>query len=379
MDELTPQEAAVLEQISRNPFAGQQEIADALGVARSTVAAQIVQLMKRGHILGRGYFLPGPAHLVCIGGAVSDRKYRALGAVEMETSNPVESFHSHGGVARNVAENLALLGDKPGFVSIVGGDQSGQALLDHLRSRGVDVSRVITAPGQSTAEYVAILNQRGDLVMGIADMNIFELLTPDALTRIWSHFAGASWVFADTNLPADSLVSLIQRQGGGRYKLAIDAVSTVKARKLPRDLSGIDLLFLNADEAAAILSRPRATTVEGALDAARALCERGAARTQVSMGSSGLAVAGVEGEVIVPAVPATIVDITGAGDAVVAGTLHSMMAGQDLPTAAITGSLVGALTIETLGTVRADLSPALLAARALPLRDRLADRKRHAT
>lgn len=364
MDVLSPQEAAVLELISRNPFAGQQEIADALGVARSTVAAQIVQLMKRGHILGRGYFLPGPTHLVCIGGAVSDRKYRALGTVELQTSNPVESFHSHGGVARNVAENLALLGNKPGFVSIVGGDQTGQALLDHLRSRGVDVSRVITAPGQSTAEYGAILNQQGDLVLGIADMSIFELLTPDALSRIWSHFAGASWIFADTNLPADSLVSLIQRQGGGRYKLAIDAVSTIKARKLPSDLTGVDLLFLNADQAAAILSCPRATTIGAALDAARALCALGAARVQVTMGAAGLAIAGVEGEALVPAFPATVVDITGAGDAVVAGTLHSMMAGEDLPTAAITGSLVGALTIETLGTVRADLSPELLAAHA---------------
>ncbi|MFN4100799.1 MAG: PfkB family carbohydrate kinase [Pararhodobacter sp.] len=364
MDELTPQEAAVLEQISRNPFAGQQEIADALGVARSTVAAQIAQLMKRGHILGRGYFLPGPTHLVCIGGAVSDRKYRALGTVELETSNPVESFHSHGGVARNVAENLALLGDKPGFVSIVGADQTGQVLLDHLRSRGVDVSRVITAPGHTTAEYGAILNPQGDLVMGIADMGIFDLLTPDALSRIWSHFAGASWIFADTNLPADSLLSLIQRRGGGRYKLAIDAVSTVKARKLPGNLAGIDLLFLNIDEAAAILSQPRATSIEGALDAARDLCARGAARAQVSMGAAGLAVAGIEGEVIVPALPAMVVDITGAGDAVVAGTLHSILAGQDLPRAAVTGSLVGALTIETLGTVRADLSPSLLAAQA---------------
>jgi pseudouridine kinase len=364
MDELTPQEAAVLEQISRNPFAGQQEIADALGLARSTVAAHVVQLMKRGHILGRGYFLPAPSHLVCIGGAVSDRKYRALGGVEMATSNPVESFHSHGGVARNVAENLALLGERPGFVSVVGGDQTGQMLLDHLRSRGVDVSRVISAPGHTTAEYVAILNRQGDLVLGIADMGIFDLLTPETLSRIWSHFAGASWIFADTNLPGETLVSLMQRQGGGRYKLAIDAVSTVKARKLPQDLTGIDLLFLNADEAAAVLSQPRATTLTGAQGAARALCARGAARVQLSMGAAGLVVAGVEGDAMIPAVPATVVDITGAGDAVVAGTLHAMMAGEDLPTASVTGSLVGALTIETLGTVRADLSPSLVAAHA---------------
>lgn len=370
MAELTPQEAAVLDQISRNPFAGQQEIADTLGIARSTVAAHIVQLMKLGRILGRGYVLSQPGHIVCIGGAVLDRKHRLQGRLEMETSNPVESFHSFGGVARNVAENLALLGEQPVFISAVGDDQDGHQLLNHLRGRGVDVSQVIVAPGSKTATYGAVLSTEGDLVLGIADMAIFDILTPDALSRAQPHLASASWVLADTNLPAETLEALMHRRAGGHYRLAVEAVSTPKVRKLPAELSGIDLLFLNADEAAVVLGRPRAATAEEALDAARALRAKGTGCAQVSIGELGIAVAAEGIEKIIDAVPATVVDITGAGDSVVAGTLHGLLSGKRPDEAARIGSLMGALTIETIGTVRADLSRTALETHA---RARLVD------
>lgn len=375
MHDLAPQEAAVLDQIARNPFAGQQEIADALGIARSTVAAHVVQLMKKGYILGRGYVLPLPGQVLCIGGAVFDRKYRALQPLVMETSNPVEGFHSFGGVARNVVENLARLGAPVSFISALGDDQTGRQILGHLRDLGVDVSRVIVTPERTTAEYGAILSPEGELALGIADMGIFDLLTPAALSRVWSHIAGAAWVFADTNLPADTLLALIRRQGGGRYQLTIDGVSTHKVQKLPEDLAGIDLLFLNADEAAALLHIPVPQGPQAVLAAARALVARGARRAQVSMGAAGIAIASQdededEGEArIVPAVPAATVDITGAGDAMVAGTLHALVAGEDFLTAAGRGALMGALTIETPGTVRADLGQEMLEAHA---RSRLA-------
>ena len=74
MDASTPpdlgqQERAVLAAIAANPFVSQQDIARALGLARSTVAAHVVALVQKGHILGRGYVLPEGRRIVCIGGA----------------------------------------------------------------------------------------------------------------------------------------------------------------------------------------------------------------------------------------------------------------------------------------------------------------------
>ncbi|QDL94393.1 winged helix-turn-helix transcriptional regulator (plasmid) [Paroceanicella profunda] len=359
MTDLGQQEAAVLDCISRNPFAGQQELADTLGLARSTVAAHVSALIRKGYILGRGYVLPGPRRAVCLGGAVLDRKYRALGEVVAGTSNPVEGHRSFGGVARNVAETLAALGVQTSFVTAVGDDEGGRQILDHLQARGVDVSRVQRGAGQATAEYAAILDAAGELVLGIADMAIFDTLTPDALARVWPHLAGADRVFCDCNLPAETLAGLITRARGARFRLAIDAVSTHKVRRLPEVLEGVDLMFLNLDEAGAVLgARPDSLRA-----AAAAIVARGAAQALVSDGPRGIAVADASGVRLLPAVPARPVDITGAGDAMIAGTLYRLFAGDPLSGAARVGALLGALATECPGSVIDGLSATWLADR----------------
>ncbi|MBT9383964.1 winged helix-turn-helix transcriptional regulator [Pseudooceanicola sp. CBS1P-1] len=360
MDELSPLEAAILRHITHNPFAGQQETADQLGIARSTVAAHIVSLTRKGYILGRGYVLPAAKRVVCVGGGVLDRKYRAKQGLQRGTSNPVEGFHSFGGVARNVVENLALLGHSTSFLSVVGEDETGRHLLGHLRDRGVDVSQVGTSNRRSTAEYCAILSPEGELELGIADMEIFEELGPERLDRAWSHIASASMVFSDCNPPLETILALIERRKASRFRLAIDPVSTHKARKLPQDLSGIDLLFMNVDEANGYLGTALPNTREGALAACDALRARGAGGCVISVGVRGMAVSEDETRAFIPAVPSHPVEVTGAGDGMIAGTLHALMGGAPLAEAARTGSLLAALTVETATTVRADLSAQLL-------------------
>ncbi|MCY1665169.1 carbohydrate kinase [Rhizobium sp. SL86] len=371
MSELGTQEQAILKIIQDNPFAGQQEIADQLGLARSTVAAHIVQLVAKGHILGRGYVLPEPSRATCIGGAVFDRKYRARRPVIPATSNPVDGSRSFGGVARNVAENLALLGTPVSFISIVGEDETGQALLAHLKGRGADVSQVVTVSERPTAEYAAVLDPSGEMVIGLADMGIFDLFQPAHIDRAWPHLAASSLVFADCNLPAEVLHHLIARRKGARFRLAIDAVSTPKVVRLPSDLSGIDLLFMNLDEANALLERDGLAPAKDAFEAARALTHRGVSEAVVTMGSRGMAVTSGRDAVHVPSVEAAPVDMTGAGDAMIAGTLHRLLAGDSTIEAASTGALLGALTTETAASVHAELSPHFLQANL----HRLADRK----
>jgi len=362
MDDLTSQEAAVLGIIRDNPFAGQQEIAEMLGLARSTVAAHIVQLMQKGHVLGRGYVMPQPSRAICLGGAVLDRKYHAKQEIVQGTSNPVDSTRSMGGVARNVAENLARLGTQTGFISIVGDDEGGRTLMTYMRERGIDVSQMIISTERPTAEYAAILDPRGDLALGIADMGIFDLLRPEHLDRVWPHLASASFVFSDCNPPAETLAALITRRRDARFRLAIDAVSTVKAMRLPKDLTGIDLLFMNIDEANAILGLSARATIDDALKAARGLQAAGAREAVVTMGAAGIAVAGIDASASFEAVEAKAIDMTGAGDAMIAGTLHRVIAGDDIHTAARIGALVATLTTESAASVHPELSEAFLQA-----------------
>ena len=360
--DLAQQEAAVLKLIEDNPFVGQQEIADALGLARSTVAAHIVQLVQKGYILGRGYVLPHVSRVVCMGGAVFDRKYRARQPLVPETSNPVDGMRSFGGVARNVAENLGLLGASTSFISILGDDETGSTLLAHLRQIGIDVSQVLTSRERPTAEYAAVLDEKGDLSIGLADMGIFDLFQPAHLERVWPHLASANLVFCDCNLPAETLRLLIERRKDARFRLAFDAVSTHKVMRLPDDLSGIDFLFMNLDEANALMARRSLGPFRDAEAAALALVNAGVSHAIVTRGASGAVVA--EGTQVraVPAVTAEPVEMTGAGDAMIAGTLQALLSGKPAFEAARIGTLLGALTTESAASVHPELSPRFLEA-----------------
>ncbi|MGE0281307.1 MAG: carbohydrate kinase family protein [Rhizobiaceae bacterium] len=297
--------------------------------------------------------------IVCIGGAVFDRKYRAKKDLIAATSNPVNGFRSHGGVARNVTENLARLGVDIGFVSIVGNDENGRSLLEHLVTLGVDAGHVVTSDDGATAEYIAVLDPQNELALGLADMDIFELLQPARLEQAWPAITSADWVFADCNLPRETLAALISRKADAHFRLAIDAVSTPKAQKLRGQLAGIDLLFLNHDEADAILDIAPAGRLP-IRDTAAALLAAGAKAVILTGGGSGYVVAGADGIEIMSAVPAQPVDITGAGDAMIAGTLYRLLAGEPVREASRTGALLATLTTESAFSVRPDLSPELL-------------------
>ncbi len=369
LQDLSAQERAVLEMIVANPFVGQQQIADALKLARSTVAAHIVQLTQKGFVLGRGYYLPENKRIVCIGGAVFDRKYHAHAPLISETSNPVSGYRSHGGVARNVTENLARLGVNIGFVSILGDDETGRAILDHLRLLGVDVSRAIVTNEAPTAEYAAILGPDNELALGIADMGIFDLFKPETLETVWPHLASADWVFADCNLPQATLETLLAKKTGSRFRLAVDTVSAPKALRLPQDLSGVDLLFLNLDEAHSLLRHTAGTprlTAEQAIDALHA---RGVAKIVMTMGAGGVHIGDESGIRHIASVPAQPVDITGAGDALISGTLYCLLDRKELPDAVRTGTLLATLTTESDASVHPDLSAHFLEANLHRIRD----------
>jgi pseudouridine kinase len=359
---LGTQEREILALLNANPFAGQQEIASVLGLARSTVAAHITALTQKGYILGRAYVFPEPKRIFCCGGSTIDRKYWAEKQIVFGTKNLVRGHRAFGGVARNVAENLIRLGVPTTLMTIVGDDENGRSLVRHLRDLGVDTSPVVVTSTDMTAEYAAILGPDNELVVGMSDVAIFDRLGVSDLERNWPHLASASWVFVDCNLPADLLSALIIRKSTARFRLAVDAVSTYKATRLPRDLSGVDLLFLNNDEAASYLAHHGLGAPATPEAAARALLRAGAHEAVLTIGAKGYVVARGGKVTRYPAAAATAIDVIGAGDAMIAGALYRLGGGATLDQAAQTGALLAAMTTETDACVIPNLSPKLLAA-----------------
>lgn len=231
----------------------------------------------------------------------------------------------------------------------MGADAAGAALASHLAQLGVDLTGLRQIPGARTAEYAAALEPDGALRLGLADMAIFDQFSPADAQAALARPCG--WIFADCNLPAECL-RLLAAPAAARPKLAVDAVSASKVARLPS--SGVDLLLLNMQEAAALSGEAMAPAA-----AARALQARGFPRLVMTLGAAGALIADGQALRLMPAAPADVRDATGAGDALIAATLWRLIAGDDLATAAAVGMRAAALTLASFDSVRADLPQAL--------------------
>ena len=292
--------------------------------------------------------------IACIGGAHIDRHGLLGGPLILGTSNPGAVTSDYGGVARNVAENLSRLGREVLMVSRVGDDETGRAVVSHLDSLGIDTSPVTISP-RPTASYTAILEPNGELVLGLADMAIYDELTPDLIEPALPRLLECELWFIDANLPA-ATIEWIARVSA-HLALAADAVSVVKSRKLAGILDTVSPLFLNIAQAASLLGVDAFPNAEAA---ARAMSQRGLAGV-VTAGAEGVA-AWLKNEVrVIPARPAAVRNVTGAGDALIAGALFGITGGvPGFFRAVQLGMTAAAITVESGSTTAPHLTADLL-------------------
>ena len=101
-----------------------------------------MNLTNKGLIKGRDY-VPGETPFVTvIGGANIDIHGRSNGKLRHKDSNPGTVHTSAGGVARNVAENLARLGVNTRLISAIGTDPHGQMPMRLFRDAGINMRYV---------------------------------------------------------------------------------------------------------------------------------------------------------------------------------------------------------------------------------------------
>lgn len=354
-----PKKEQLYELIRANPFISQQDLAAQLGLSRSAVANHIATLVRERRILGRAYVLPDRRPILCIGAANLDRKLRTLDKLALGTSNPARQDESFGGVARNIAENLARMGAQVSLITAVGGDASGRALLAHADSLGIDTRAALRLDGASTGTYTAVLDQDGEMAVALADMAIIDALTPDFLASREPQRAGAALIVADLNLPQDSIAALRRDAARDGVDLVLVAVSEPKMARLPRELAGVRLLILNAGELAARVGRPLASDAEIAAACAE-LQAQGVRDLVVTRGAAGVLFTGAHGLARLDAPPADVVDVTGAGDAFAAAVCWSLHeASFDLALACRRGLQLASLTLASAHTVSPLLAPGL--------------------
>jgi pseudouridine kinase len=311
--------------------------------------------------------------VVVIGSSVMDLIGRPLSALHPGSSAPGLVRLSPGGVARNVAENLARLGVGVSLITAVGDDPTGRQLLDQAETAGVDLRHALTVPGGRTGMYLGVLDGLGGLHLALDDMGLVRSLTRAYLESKAAVLEQAKAIFLDANVPADTLdlIFTVGRRAG--VPVAADPTSVGLAGTLRPHLKDIWLITPNAAEAEVLCEHDsaredREAPLEGpppmkhdhALEAARHLVAEGVKIALVTMAEFGVGYATAETSGHIPAVKTEVLDPTGAGDAQTAAVLFGLLSGIPLDESVRLGASAAALTLRTPGSVVPDLSLELL-------------------
>lgn len=349
---LTQREREILQLIEADPMIQQQDIADKLGIARSSVAVHISNLTKKGYIAGKGYVLRSGSYAVVVGGVNVDIGGRSFAPLIASDSNPGTVSLSLGGVGRNIAHNLSLLGADVRLLAAYGDDLHGQQVVSSCASLGIDLSHALKVPGGTTSTYLYLTDEHGEMALAVSDMSICEKITPEYLAENSSVLDNARVVVADANIPAESLTWLAENCAA---PLFVDPVSTTKAEKLRNILGSIHTLKPNKLEAELLSGIPIRNKAD--LEAAAAkLLSTGMQRVFISLGGDGALAADKTGCRWLKNIPGNMVNTTGCGDAFMASLVWSFMEGFDLTESARAGLAAGSIAMESAQTINPNMS-----------------------
>ena len=296
---------------------------------------------------------------VVIGGANVDFKARSRAQITAQTSNPGHASMAPGGVGRNIAENIARLGDHVHLVSVVGRDAIGDDLLDHTSAAGVQVEHVARTD-QATGTYTAVLDVDGELVVAISDMAAMRDLGPEQLDDARHVIAAADVLVVDGNLTHQAFNHALDLADGVRT--IFEPVSVPKAAALKGAIDDrVYAVTPNREELSALTDLPTGTNAQ-VRAAAAALHARGVDLVWVRLGKRGSLLSSSDGVVEIPAVAGVVQDVTGAGDSMLGAFCHLLLGGGTPEEAARFGHAAASLTIASRHTVRPDLTSRLVRA-----------------
>jgi pseudouridine kinase len=265
--------------------------------------------------------LTAPVFIAVVGAANMDISAQTTRVLAATDSTPGLIHCAPGGVARNVAENLARLGHLVRLVSVVGDDDFGRSLTQATRRAGVNMDDVQVFADQRTATYLSLHGPDGDMAVAVNDMAILDCITPEFLHAHAQVLDGASVVVVDCNLNPAALASLFPESLD--LPVFVDAVSVVKCTRIAPWLPRIHTLKVNRLEAQA-LSGMVVHSLDDADHAARRLHQLGVRNVVLSLGELGVCWTDAQGRSgFRRAGRVDVVNTSGAGDALLAGLVHA--------------------------------------------------------
>lgn len=356
---MTQRERQILRWIEEDPMISQERLAEKAGITRSSVAVHISNLMKKGYIAGKGYVVRSGSYAVVVGGVNMDIGGHSAAPLVAKDSNPGKVRLSLGGVGRNIAHNMCLLGMDVRMLTAMGDDIYGQQIASSCSELGIDIGNALRIAGAATPTYLFINDSDGDMALAVSDMEICDKITPAYLSSHLQLLNNARVVVVDTNIPEQSLKYLAENCTAPIFA---DPVSTTKAQKLKPILGKIHTLKPNLIETE-LLTGVKVTDEASLKLAAQKLLDTGMQRVFISMGINGVFAADHNEMKSVPCVKAVMRNATGAGDSFMAALAWSFVQGADLETSAKTAAATAAMAIEAETTINPNITADAVRAR----------------
>lgn len=291
-----------------------------------------------------------------IGGANVDLSATLNDAFIAADSNPGHIEIGYGGVGRNIAHNLALLGARVQLLTIFGNDLFGGLLHDFCKQQDIDVHLSERVSDYRSGVYLCINNHGGEMIAAVADTEAIKAITPEWLEKRSGELNQSDFIVADTNISEDAIRFLMEKTTA---PLFIDGVSSTKAHRVVNALRKCKLPFLhtlklNQKEALAV------TETATYAEAAQALLNMGVQNVYITLSADGVYCRNAAQEWLFPTLPGEIVNTTGAGDAFLAGVIYAHAKGIDFPQTAQYGLMAARATLLSPKAVNPDIANILL-------------------
>ena len=316
---MTNREQEILELIRKNPAISQKDLAKALGITRSSVGVHITNLIKKGHILGKGYVLNQEEYVTIIGGSNMDIIGFPNNVLIDNDSNPGKVKLTLGGVGRNIGENLVKLGVKTKLISAVGDDIHGKKILEHALRIGLDMKDTYFSSSTPTSTYLAILDEIGDMKVAIAHMDIFEKISTEFIEEKKQLIENSKLCILDTNIPQDVLFYALDNFKNTDFFL--DTVSTTKALKIKDRIGAFHSIKPNKIEAE-LLSGIKINKITDLKKVSEFFLEKGVKKVYITLGDKGVFYNDGTNSTLISNPVVNVVNATGAGDAFVAALAY---------------------------------------------------------
>jgi pseudouridine kinase len=263
--------------------------------------------------------------VICIGAALVDELFHATEGVLKATTQNASVTKTPGGVSRNIAHQLALLGIPVQLITVIGKDSDGYWLKQILGDSGVKLDASITKEGLS-GKYTGILDADGSLFAAFLTNAANHLITPEHLEQNRELMKTAAYMLADANISVETVKWLLEFSKETGIPFVIEPVSVPPARKL-RDipLDGLYLVTPNEDELPAMCSEKAFFTQQQVEE----MLHRGVQNIWLHNGKHGSALYNKDKTITLPAPDIEVVDCTGAGDGSLTGFILGKYLGKD--------------------------------------------------